>query len=73
MSAAVKGQDVVRLQRRTVWLLSAGQVLGGFAIGATLSVGALLAADISGSEAWSGMAATMSTRSEEHTSELQSL
>src|SRR5690606_5714184 len=43
------------------WFLSAGQVLGGFAIGATLSLGALLAADVSGSDAWSGMAATMST------------
>lgn len=62
MSAGAIGErDLVALQRRTVWLLSAGQVLGGFAIGATLSVGALLAADISGSEAWSGMAATMST------------
>lgn len=62
MSAGVRGdQDLAALQRRTVWLLSAGQVLGGFAIGATLSVGALLAADLSGSEAWSGMAATMST------------
>lgn len=62
MSADAIGQaEVAALQRRTVWLLSAGQVLGGFAIGATLSLGALLAADLSGSDAWSGMAATMST------------
>jgi MFS family permease len=62
MSAGAIGQaELAALQRRTVWLLSAGQVLGGFAIGATLSLGALLAADISGSDAWSGMAATMST------------
>ncbi|MET0713969.1 MAG: MFS transporter [Mycetocola sp.] len=62
MSAGAIGQtEVAALQRRTVWLLSAGQVLGGFAIGATLSLGALLAADLSGSDAWSGMAATMST------------
>ncbi|GHD48717.1 MFS transporter [Mycetocola manganoxydans] len=52
---------IAALQRRSVWFLSAGQVLGGFAIGATLSLGALLAADVSGSDAWSGMAATMST------------
>ncbi|MET1051498.1 MAG: MFS transporter [Mycetocola sp.] len=62
MSAGDVGTaDLAALQRRTVWLLSLGQVLGGFAIGATLSLGALLAADISGSDAWSGMAATMST------------
>jgi MFS family permease len=58
---AIGKPELAALQRRTVWLLSAGQVLGGFAIGATLSLGALLAADISGSDAWSGMAATMST------------
>ncbi|MBG6240006.1 MFS family permease [Mycetocola sp. CAN_C7] len=62
MSGGATGAtELAALQRRTVWLLSAGQVLGGFAIGATLSLGALLAADISGSDAWSGMAATMST------------
>ncbi|MET4638307.1 MFS transporter [Mycetocola sp. 2940] len=61
MSAAIGQAELAALQRRSVWLLSAGQVLGGFAVGATLSLGALLAADISGSDAWSGMAATMST------------
>src|SRR5690554_2062168 len=35
--------------------------MGGLGIGATVSVGALLAADVSGSDAWSGMASTMST------------
>lgn len=60
-ASGVEEAELAALQRRTVWLLSAGQVLGGFAIGATLSLGALLAADISGSDAWSGMAATMST------------
>jgi MFS family permease len=53
--------DIERLQRRTVWVLSSAQVMGGLGIGATASVGALLAADVSGSDAWSGMAATMST------------
>lgn len=62
MSAGAIGHaELAALQRRTVWLLSAGQVLGGFAIGATISLGALLVADVSGSDAWSGMAATMST------------
>ena len=49
------------LQRRTVKVLAAGQALGGFGLGATLSVGALLAVELSGSPAWSGAAATLST------------
>jgi MFS family permease len=48
-------------QRTVVWILVAGQILGGIGMGATLSLGALLAAQLSGSSAWSGMAATMST------------
>ena len=44
------------VQRRTVLVLSFGQVLGGIAFGATVSLGALLAADISGSDALSGLA-----------------
>ncbi|GAB6857397.1 MFS transporter [Microbacterium xylanilyticum] len=45
-----------RIQRRTVGILSLGQVLGGVAFGATVSLGALLAKDISGSDALSGLA-----------------
>lgn len=48
--------DTVALQRRTVAVLSAGQVLGGLAFGATISLGAVLAAEISGDEALSGLA-----------------
>ncbi|EIC08149.1 major facilitator superfamily MFS_1 [Microbacterium laevaniformans OR221] len=47
---------VARIQRRTVTVLAAGQVLGGIAFGATVSLGALLAADLSGNEALSGLA-----------------
>ncbi|TDN92618.1 MFS transporter [Microbacterium sp. BK668] len=47
---------VARLQRRTVWVLSIGQVLGGLAFGATISLGALLAGDVSGSDSLSGLA-----------------
>lgn len=36
-------------------------MLGGFGLGSTLSIGALLAEDLSGSAAWSGAAATFST------------
>ncbi len=38
-----------------------GQVLSGVGMGQTLSVGALLATDLSGSPGWSGMAATLAT------------
>lgn len=48
--------DTQLVQRRTVRVLALGQVLGGVAFGATLSLGALLAADISGSDALSGLA-----------------
>jgi MFS family permease len=46
----------VEVQRRTVLVLSLGQVLGGIAFGATVSLGALLAADLSGNDGLSGLA-----------------
>lgn len=49
------------LQGRTVRVLVAGQVLAGIGQGATLSIGAVLATEVSGSEAWAGAAATLST------------
>lgn len=53
---ALSTTDVARIQRRTVGVLAAGQVLGGVAFGATVSLGALLAADLSGEESLSGFA-----------------
>lgn len=53
--------ELLVLQKRTVKVLALGQALGGFGLGATLSVGALLAVELSGSPAWSGAAATLST------------
>lgn len=55
-TAAPAGIDLAAAQRRTVRVLAAGQVLTGVAFGATLSLGALLAADLSGQEALSGFA-----------------
>lgn len=49
------------IQRKVVRVLVSAQILGGVGLGATVSVGALLASEVSGSPAWSGMAATMST------------
>lgn len=53
--------DTEQIQRRTIKVLALGQVLGGFGLGSVLSIGSLLAKDLSGSEAWAGSAATFST------------
>lgn len=58
---AVSAESVARVQRRTVLVLSAGQVLGGIAFGATLSLGAVIAAEISGDESLAGLAAAAVT------------
>ena len=38
-----------------------GQVMAGLGMGSTLAIGAIMAGRLAGSDAWSGMAATMST------------
>lgn len=53
--------DTHRFRIRVRTVLMVGQVLAGIGMGSTLSVGALLATDLSGSAGWSGMAATLST------------
>lgn len=58
---APTADEIARVQRRTVWVLSGGQVLGGLAFGATLSLGAVLAAELSGQDALSGLAAAAVT------------
>ena len=60
-SPALTTETVAAAQRRTRGVLMAGQVLAGLGMGATLSIGAILAAEISGSPAFSGMAATSVT------------
>ena len=60
MSAAVltaEGQKAA--QRRTLLVLSTATILGGLGVGASLSVGALLLAEVSGSDAISGLASAM--------------
>ncbi|WP_049822515.1 MFS transporter [Arthrobacter sp. H41] len=61
MSGSKAGTPQDPVQRKVVSVLVFAQILGGIGMGATLSLGALLAAETSGSSAWSGMAATMST------------
>lgn len=53
--------QLIQLQKKTVRTLAVGQAFGGFGLGATLSVGSLMALDLSGSAAWAGAAATLST------------
>jgi len=48
--------DLASVQRRTLWVLSLGQILGGVSFGATVSLGAVLAARISGDDALAGLA-----------------
>lgn len=49
------------VRRRTIRVLSLGQVLGGVAFGATISLGAVLSSDISGDEAFAGLATAFVT------------
>lgn len=53
--------QIGQLQRRSIGVLSLGQVLGGLAFGATISLGAVLAAQISGDDALSGLATAFVT------------
>lgn len=53
--------SIARVRARSRAALIAGQVLAGVGMGSTLSAGALLITQVSGSETLSGMAATMST------------
>ncbi len=55
------GDALHRIRVRTLWVLSLGQVLGGVAFGATVSLGAILAAKISGDESLSGLATAFVT------------
>jgi MFS family permease len=52
---------VTPLQRRVRNILMLGQVMAGLGMGATLSMGAILAGRLAGSDAFSGMAATAAT------------
>jgi len=53
--------EIARVRRRSRTAIITGQVLAGIGMGSTLSAGALLITQVSGSETLSGMAATMST------------
>lgn len=56
-----RAEELAKIQAKTVRTLAIGQALGGFGFGSTLSVGAIMATELSGSAAFSGAAATLST------------
>ena len=60
-AVALTDDDIRAVRRRSMVVLITGQVLAGIGMGATLSAGALLITEVSGSETLSGMAATMTT------------
>ncbi|MDR7158969.1 MFS transporter [Arthrobacter sp. BE255] len=62
MAGTVMTESGVRqVQRRTVALLSVAQVFAGIGTGATVSIGSILAVELSGSTAWAGSVATVMT------------
>jgi MFS family permease len=61
VSQTTQQPDLQAIQRKTVRVLTAGQVFSGFGLGSTLSIGSLLAFELSGTTAWAGAAATFST------------
>ncbi len=62
MAGTVMTENGVRqVQRRTVALLSTAQVFAGIGTGATVSIGSILAVELSGSTAWAGSVATVMT------------
>ena len=58
---SVTAPDLVAAQRHTVRTLVATQAIGGLGLGAAISVGALLAKDVTGSDGLSGLAQTAQT------------
>ena len=58
VSTEERAQYAEIVQRRSVRVLSAGQVLGGIAVAGSIPAGALLAASIADSEAAAGIAQT---------------
>lgn len=53
--------DLDRIQRRTLLIIVLSQAFGGAGLAAGLSVGALLAEDLTGSAAWSGVPSALFT------------
>lgn len=59
--AGAIGRDVAAVQRRTLRVLVAAQVLAGVGLAAGITVGALLAEDMAGATGWAGLPAALFT------------
>lgn len=59
LDQALTETERARVQRRTVAVLATATILGGLGVGASLSVGALLLAEVSGNDAISGLGSAM--------------
>ncbi|MEU3061320.1 MFS transporter [Streptomyces subrutilus] len=59
-AAAPVPADLPRLQRRTSWVLMASQMLGGLGVPISIALAPVLATEVSGTEALSGLASTAS-------------
>lgn len=59
MTATLAPARIAALQRRTIGVLSVATILGGLGVGAALSVGSLLLAEVSGNDAISGLASAV--------------
>lgn len=60
-AGAGMGANIAGLQRRTVALLCAAQILGGLSMGASLALGAIIGARLAGTDALAGLPTTVLT------------
>ncbi|WP_424214339.1 MFS transporter [Streptomyces sp. BI20] len=54
------GDELARIRRRTTWVLVAGQVIGGLGVPISIALAPVLATEVSGTEAFAGLASTAS-------------
>ena len=61
MTSAVRQTLDSAIQRRVLWVLASGQVLGGLGMGAAISLGSLLVVQVSRNTAFAGFSSSMFT------------
>ncbi|TKV60476.1 MFS transporter [Nakamurella flava] len=61
MTGTLSPADIARIQRRTLWIVVASQILGGAGLAAGVTVGALLAEQVLGSDGLAGLPSALFT------------
>ena len=61
MTSAARQTHDSAVQRRVLWVLASGQVLGGLGMGAAISLGSLLVVQVSNNTAFAGFSSSMFT------------